>query len=88
MSLSDVPGGVRLVYRGIMDLRRLQRLREVVGEDAWAAPGSYTLSRVDGRAEPLFECDMVVPRRRARGLLGALGSPLARKGLLARLLGL
>ncbi len=87
MSITDVVEGVRLRYRGLMDLRRLQSLRELVGEVAWMTPGAFTVSRVDGHADLLFDCDLLVSRRKAGRLLAVLGSPKPRRSLLSRLLG-
>lgn len=87
MSISDVPGGVRLTYRGLMSSERMDALREAAGVEAWSRPGAWSTSRVTGRTSPLFVCDMVVTRDRASRLLAAIGSPVRRRGLLARLFG-
>lgn len=88
MSITDVGDAVRLVYRGLMDVRRIDLVRDAAGPEAWSRPDAWSIGRIEGRTEPLFVCDMLVPASRAPRLLSAIGSPVRRRGLFARLLGL
>lgn len=89
VSLSDTPMGLRFFYRGFMHPGRVAMLEHVLRDNAWPLMPNDVLivQRVEGRASSMVRCDLEVERRLGPRLLSALGRPLARRGLLSRLLG-